>query len=247
MCSSIRNVINANCLNINDPFLFYIYIYIYIDTHTHTHTYIIWIILVCVSGIPQGSVLAALLSNLHHGNIEAIELSEFLQSPEVLLMRWVDDYIFATVCEATAYQFLDRIFSALQQHGVCINTKKVLINFGYSFNGRPFEAMKAELLPWCGYIINTKTLEVQYNFLQYVGKFIFIQTFLTLLQLILRGRWGGGYFFALLRKILLTKTRKTTGFKSLPVNCWEIRLDFLGKTCKKGLKQKERTSPSYFT
>ena len=33
MCSSIRNVINANCLNINDPFLFYIYIY------THTHVY----------------------------------------------------------------------------------------------------------------------------------------------------------------------------------------------------------------
>ena len=28
MYSSIRNVINANCLNINDPFLFNIYMYI---------------------------------------------------------------------------------------------------------------------------------------------------------------------------------------------------------------------------
>ena len=146
----------------------------------------------CVSGIPQGSVLAALLNNLHHGNIETIELSEFLESPEVLLMRWVDDYIFATVCKATAHQFLDRMFSVLQQHGVCINTKKVLTNFGYSFNGRPFEAMKTELLPWCGYIINTKTLEVQYNFLQYVGRFIAYSNICNSFETNFKGALGWG-------------------------------------------------------
>ena len=156
--------------------------------------YNIWIFVDCVSGIPQGSILAALLNNLHHGNIETIELSEFLQSPEVLLMRWVDDYIFATVCEATAHHFLDRMFSALQQHGVCINTKKILINFRYSFNGRPFEAMKTELLPWCGYIINTKTLEVHYNFLQYVGRFIIYSGIFNPFPASFKEElgWGGG-------------------------------------------------------
>ena len=40
-------------------------------------------------------------------------------------------------------------------------------------------------------------------------------------------------------------TRKATGFKSLRVNCWKIdqvtskwQMDFLSKTCTKGLKQK---------
>ena len=42
------------------------------------------------------------------------------------------------------------------------------------------------------------------------------------------------------------KTRKATGFKSLRVNLWKInqvtskcKMDFLGKTCRKGLKQKK--------
>ena len=49
-------------------------------------------------------------------------------------------------------------------------------------------------------------------------------------------------------------TRKATGFKSPRINCWKInqvapkwQIYFLDKTCKKGLKQKERTSPSNFT
>ena len=44
----------------------------------------------------------------------------------------------------------------------------------------------------------------------------------------------------------LKKTRKAPGFKSLRVNCWEAnqvtsksQMDFLDKTCEKGLKKKK--------
>ena len=60
-------------------------------------------------------------------------------------------------------------------------------------------------------------------------------------------------FLVRLQGVGNSRTRKATGFESLQVNYLEIiqvtskcQIEFLAKTCKKGPKQKKRTSPSSF-
>ena len=55
-------------------------------------------------------------------------------------------------------------------------------------------------------------------------------------------------------KSFLIQIKKATGFKSLRINYWEInqltskyQMNFLGKTCKKGIYIKRKTSPPKFT
>ena len=95
--------------------------------HTHCiHLYL---------GIPQGSVIATVINNLHYGSIERKHLNDFLNSPDCLLMRWVDDYLFVTTSRKTAKCFLQKLREAIAIYGSTINLNKVVLNFDMKLDG----------------------------------------------------------------------------------------------------------------
>jgi len=120
-------------------------------------------------GLPQGSILASLLNNLHYGNIEENELRQYFHSKDSILMRWVDDYFFATISKSTATEFITNMNDVMMRHGCILNMKKTLVNFNHVVNGHTLRCIQGDLITWCGYLINTKTLEFHFNYLQYVG------------------------------------------------------------------------------
>ncbi|KAF8656263.1 hypothetical protein AX16_002699 [Volvariella volvacea WC 439] len=57
-------------------------------------------------GIPQGSVLSALLCAFFYGDLEK-QFGTFMDDPESVLLRLIDDYLFVTTSLSKAKQFLD--------------------------------------------------------------------------------------------------------------------------------------------
>ncbi|XP_047146857.1 telomerase reverse transcriptase isoform X1 [Hydra vulgaris] len=124
------------------------------------------------NGIPQGSVIAAIINDLHYGNIEQKHLNEFLASPDYLLMRWVDDYLFVATSRDTAISFIYKLHQSVAMYGASINMKKFEINFNMQFEGLSIKSIDGLFFPWCGYFIHQHNLELMYNYMQYIGEHI---------------------------------------------------------------------------
>ena len=112
------------------------------------------------NGIPQGSVLSSLLCNLFYGELERKVLG-FTQSDQALLLRLIDDFLLITSDPEIAMQFLQTMMKGQPEYGVTVNPSKSLVNFEANINGITVPRLiDNTLFPYCGYLIDTHTLEI---------------------------------------------------------------------------------------
>lgn len=121
------------------------------------------------TGVPQGSILATMLNNLHYGKMEKEYFTQF-NSPNCLLMRWVDDYILVSTSKHLAERFVLTMHQSMSSFGCHVNRKKTLLNFHQRLFKCDLACVHGNWFPWCGYFINTQTLEFSYNYVQYIGE-----------------------------------------------------------------------------
>lgn len=116
-------------------------------------------------GIPQGSVLSTLLCNYFYGHMEHEEL-EFTRNADSLLMRLVDDFLFITTDKHKAERFLRKMHAGHAEYGCLVSPDKTLVNFDVSLDGVGVVRRlgEKEAFPWCGLLLNQRTLEVQYDY-----------------------------------------------------------------------------------
>ncbi len=112
------------------------------------------------AGIPQGSVLSSLLCNYFYAQLEE-EHFGFLEESESILMRLIDDFLLITTNKTHARKFLQIMHDGVQDYGVEVNPVKSLANFELVINGHHVPLLSDGVeFPYCGNMINTKTLEI---------------------------------------------------------------------------------------
>ena len=111
-------------------------------------------------GIPQGSVLSSFLCNYFYADLEAKHLA-FLQAPDCLLMRLIDDFLLITLDKAKAVRFVESMHRGVPEYGVQVSQKKTLVNFDMELGGEPVcKSTSEDGFPYCGTKINDKTLAI---------------------------------------------------------------------------------------
>ena len=126
------------------------------------------------SGIAQGSILSTLLCGYFYSDMEKTQLTEITQDSDSLLLRWVDDFLLITPQSALAVQFLDVMHAGIPEYGCCINPDKTMVNFdAATADGKQVKRIsQGDRFPWCGYLLDTVTLEVRSDLSRYQGKVI---------------------------------------------------------------------------
>ncbi|XP_066479256.1 telomerase reverse transcriptase [Tiliqua scincoides] len=122
-------------------------------------------------GIPQGSILSTLLCNFCYGDMENKLLCGVSQ--DGVLMRLTDDFLLVTPHLMQAMAFLRTLATGIPEYGFEINPAKTVVNFpvdeaipGCSeFKQLP----SCCLIPWCGLLIDTQTLEVYCDYSSYAS------------------------------------------------------------------------------
>lgn len=112
------------------------------------------------NGIPQGSILSSLLCSFFYGDFEMKHLG-FLMEGESLLLRLIDDFLLVTTNPKHAKRFLQVMVDGSEDYGISVNAKKSLANFEILVNGLKIPRLHgSNVFPYCGMLINTRTLEV---------------------------------------------------------------------------------------
>ncbi|KAF2975496.1 hypothetical protein EK904_012282, partial [Melospiza melodia maxima] len=119
-------------------------------------------------GIPQGSILSTLLCSLFYGDMENKWLAGIKQ--DGVLIRLIDDFLLLTPHLMKARTFLRTLATGIPEYGLLINPNKTVVNFpvddipGCSkFKQLP----DCRLIPWCGLLLDIKTLEVYCDYSSY--------------------------------------------------------------------------------
>lgn len=111
-------------------------------------------------GIPQGSVLSTLLCSFFYADLER-ECLGFLDDQSGVLLRLVDDFLLITVDKGQAERFLGIMHGGSEKYGVKVNAGKSLVNFETKVGGVRIPRLKGGTrFPYCGNLIDTKTLEI---------------------------------------------------------------------------------------
>jgi telomerase reverse transcriptase len=145
-------------------------------------------------GLPQGSPLSSIFTSLFYGFVERSDLSDFLDAaakggdrrvtvsppasqgeldqtpppppPPRLFMRQIDDTLFASASDEVSRRLAQRMTRGWDDtHGFVINPSKTRSNFDAGVGGKT----SMRLIPWCGYIFDTETLEVRGDYDRYVS------------------------------------------------------------------------------
>lgn len=111
------------------------------------------------NGIPQGSVLSSILCNFFYGDLEN-EILSFLHHEESLLLRLIDDFLLITTDRSRATRFLELMIPGQPDYGITVNPQKSLVNFPITVNDNTIPRCSKTLFPYCGSLINTRTLEI---------------------------------------------------------------------------------------
>lgn len=111
-------------------------------------------------GIPQGSVLSSLLCSFFYADFQREHLG-FLNNPNTLLLRLIDDFLLITTNKADAMRFLGVMEDGNEEYGIKIKMEKTLANFDTTPDkmGGSCQASSTNF-PYCGIRIDTRTLEV---------------------------------------------------------------------------------------
>lgn len=140
-------------------------------------------------GIPQGSTLSSLLCSLYFAHLEKNKLATLLEdAPEgsdgvprtSVLLRWIDDFLFISTDKAAAVRFFEVMHAGFEEYGTRCNPTKSQVNFDLRFgeadisnvSTQPHTQYNAEVsegpstsglneMIWCGWLINTRTLELR--------------------------------------------------------------------------------------
>lgn len=121
-----------------------------------------------VVGIPQGSVLSAILCSYFYGDLEKRKLSDFSSNdPESVLLRLIDDYFFVTTTLQKAKSFLDVMTKGHPEYGCMISREKTMTNFDYDTEIMNVTSPTQTYFPWCGLLINMKDLSVMADYGRY--------------------------------------------------------------------------------
>ncbi|XP_072529465.1 telomerase reverse transcriptase [Salminus brasiliensis] len=126
-----------------------------------------------VRGVPQGSAVSTMLCNLCYGHMENSLLKNITEKGGCL-MRLVDDFLLITPRLSKAVQFLSKILLAgVPDYGCKINPQKVAVNFPVCDELSFPEVSELPLqclFPWCGLLIETRTLDVYNDYSGYAGQ-----------------------------------------------------------------------------
>jgi telomerase reverse transcriptase len=132
-----------------------------------------------VKGIPQGSVLSPLLCNLYYGNAERKvfgskdEIQILGIRDKSLIMRMMDDYIMISLDKDAVTHFLQRAHQSLKPYGGGVNYLKTRVNFdtAIEIEGARLRLQKIDStrMPWCGFFVDTVTMEVTPSFDRVMG------------------------------------------------------------------------------
>ncbi|XP_061444589.1 telomerase reverse transcriptase isoform X2 [Rhineura floridana] len=125
-------------------------------------------------GIPQGSILSTLLCNLCYGDMENKLLCGVQK--DGVLMRLTDDFLLATPHLTEAKRFLRTLAMGIPEYGFVINPAKTVVNFPVDEDVpgcSDFQQLSAHsVIPWCGLLIDTQTLEIYCDYSSYACKSI---------------------------------------------------------------------------
>ncbi|XP_070603147.1 telomerase reverse transcriptase isoform X2 [Erythrolamprus reginae] len=120
-------------------------------------------------GIPQGSVLSNLFCNLCYGDMENRLLRDVQK--DGILMRLTDDFLLVTPHLEQARTFLRTLANGIPEYGFVINPSKTVVNFPVDENVPgcvEFKQLPTHcVIPWCGLLINTQTLEIYCDYSSY--------------------------------------------------------------------------------
>ncbi|KAG0348607.1 hypothetical protein BG004_004735 [Podila humilis] len=132
------------------------------------------------TGIPQGSVLSPSLCRVFYDDMETNHLADLTRQRDSALLRLADDFLFISKSREKATRFLRAMAKGHPEYGCFINEHKTVANFEVSLyeggggGGGEGEVRMAERsqgndFPYCGYLLNTRTLDVRVNFERYGG------------------------------------------------------------------------------
>lgn len=111
-------------------------------------------------GIPQGSVLSSLLCNFFYARLEK-EYLGFIDADESVLLRMIDDFLLITTNKDHAERFSHIMHSGVDEYGVQVSLAKSLANFDMSVHGDRIPRLETGTsFPYCGNLIDTRTLEI---------------------------------------------------------------------------------------
>ncbi|KAF6357655.1 telomerase reverse transcriptase [Rhinolophus ferrumequinum] len=120
-------------------------------------------------GVPQGSVLSSLLCSLCYGDMESKVFPGIQQ--DGLLLRLVDDFLLVTPHLTHAKVFLRTLVRGVPEYGCVANLRKTVVNFpvedGTPGGEGPLQLPAHCLFPWCGLLLDTRTLEVLCDYSSY--------------------------------------------------------------------------------
>jgi telomerase reverse transcriptase len=110
-------------------------------------------------GVPQGSVVSTILCTMFYSLLEQADLS-FLDRPDTLLLRLVDDFLVISTDASTASRFLKVMHAGIPAFGMSVNPRKSLANFDLNINDSPVAKCLGNDFPYCGLMVNTLNLSV---------------------------------------------------------------------------------------
>lgn len=106
-----------------------------------------------------------LVISLFYGRMENEKLSKYKQG----LMRYVDDFLFMSKDKDQVMEFCNLMHKGFADYGMTVNPAKTLLNFKHSYNGFEFNFTENEWFPWCGLLINSRTLNVLSDYSKFQG------------------------------------------------------------------------------
>lgn len=121
-------------------------------------------------GIPQGSRLSSALCHIYYGHMVREHLSEFLNHPDDLLIRVVDDFLYLTPSSQRAKRFHQRIHEGFPDYNAYVNIAKSATNLDLEKQSSQTSPVRKPLWSsFCGLQFNSRTLEIRGDYTKYEG------------------------------------------------------------------------------
>lgn len=114
------------------------------------------------NGIPQGSVLSSLLCNFFYGSLEK-DILNFTRRADTILIRLIDDFLLVSLDQGVAIRFLQLMHQGIPDYGISVKAEKSLVSFDCHVNGQQVPRCQNKEFPYCGLLIDSKTLDIKKN------------------------------------------------------------------------------------
>ncbi|KAF4460773.1 hypothetical protein FALBO_12428, partial [Fusarium albosuccineum] len=103
---------------------------------------------------------SSFLCNYFYADLEKQHL-DFLDAPDTLLLRLIDDFLLVTLDQEKAVNFVNHMHKGVPEYGVVVNPAKTLVNFDMSCAGVSARKIDHdEKFPYCGTTIDCRTLDI---------------------------------------------------------------------------------------